>query len=341
MTPFIKFPSLESFGHVWRNNNAMMGGPVVRYRPKIKLHGTNAAIRCTQNQTFGQKRTSDVTVEEDNAGFARWLEPFKPIWDLDTDLLRIEHCTFFGEWAGPGVQKGDAVANIPHKMFFIFAAQIDDEMVVDPDWIESMLPVLRELPAIALDDVVVLPWAGPEVVVDFSDPDEADKIAARLTAEAEAIGEMDPFIKDMFEIAGPGEGVVMTPIYESVSGESAPRDWYSRYVFKVKCERHGEKKATAASRRVAIPEGAKEFVEMFVTESRCRQALMEGCDGIAEKPRTPDFLKWIGGDIQKESEVELLEAGLEWKQVAKLVNNAAVRWFHTECTRPMGDMNGT
>lgn len=328
--PFTKFTSLESFGHVWRNKHAMIGGPVVTYRPKVKLHGSNAAIRCEGGEVYAQKRTSDITPDNDNAGFAKWLEPHKDAWWVDPEVY-ADPVIWYGEWAGPGVQKGDAVSRINRKMFFIFALQIGDGFVVDPDKIEVFL---SDSPA--MDDVVVLPWdSNFTLTVDFSDPEKADLQAEYMTRSAESVGECDPFIADMFGIEGPGEGHVWVPIpAQEGNSWTVRRHIYSSFTFKVKAACHGTKKAKVASRKVEIPDGAKEFVDMFVTEPRCQQALVEACDGVAEKPRTADFLKWIGSDIKKESEVELLEAELEWKQVSKLVNAAAVQWFHEKCNHP-------
>lgn len=328
--PFTKFPSLESFGHVWRNNYAMLNGPVVDYRAKIKLHGTNAAIRCENGEVYAQKRTSDITPDEDNAGFAKWLEPHKDAWKIRSDI-GLEPVTYFGEWAGPGVQKGDAVSLLSKKYFFIFAVQLGDRMIVDPAEIEITLPM--DVYSSALDDVIVLPWTEPLFTVDFSDTVAADSLAETLTLIAETVGVRDPLIYNTFEVDGPGEGIVMVPIAKA--GTTLSRDEYSARTFKVKAARHGAKKAKVASRTIAIPDGAVDFVEMFVTESRCMQALIEGCAGVAEKPRTPDFLQWLGADVKKESVVELSEAGLEWKQVAKLINAAGVKWFHARCDKPL------
>ena len=326
---FTKYPSIESFGHVWRNNVRMMNGDRVLYHQKIKLHGTNAGIRIENGEVTAQKRSSDVTPEQDNAGFARWVEPNKPVWAEIGKAFGGAAITVHGEWAGPGVQKGDAVSLIPRKMFFIFAVQVDDYMIVDPAEIANA--IFTEDCA-AMDDVIVLPYLGPSIVIDFSDPQSADVQAENFNKQVEEIGKLDPFIFDMFGIEGPGEGFVMVPAPQGPSGR-IHRDEYSSRMFKVKAEHHGAKKAKAASRTVSIPEGAPEFVEMFVTEARCEQALHEACDGVAEKARTADFLKWMGGDVKKESEVELSESGLEWTQVAKLVNNAAVKWYHDRCNK--------
>lgn len=326
---FVKFPSLESFSHVWRNQSRLMDGPVMKFGAKIKLHGTNAAIRCEGGEVFAQKRTSDVGIHDDNAGFANWLEPRKAKWALKSTLL--DPVVYFGEWAGPGVQKGDAVAQLDQKYFFIFAVQIGDRMILEPSVIEEMLPEPDDDDT--LDNVLVLPWFGGPITIDFSAPHKTDEIVQYLNKVVEEIGNCDPFIKDTFEVEGPGEGLVVMPMHPR-NGD-IERDIYSSFTFKVKAEHHGVKKVkNPASRKFDIPSGAQEFVHMFVTEARCQQGLSEVCGGVAEKPRTPDFLKWMGNDVRKESVVELEEAGLEWGSVAKLINQAAVVWFMKKCDNP-------
>lgn len=315
--PFNKFPSLEAFGQVWRNQSSLLNGPVIEFGSKIKLHGTNAAIRCEGGEVFAQKRTSDVTIEEDNAGFANWLEKHKAAWALDVDQPPV---TYYGEWAGPGVQKGDAVSQLDQKYFFIFAVMVGDNMLVHPEDIEGLLP--DDVDSDTLDNVLVLPWHS-KIIINFSDPIGTDAQMIKLSELAEEIGNVDPFILQTFETEGPGEGMVFVPI----SGGN--RENYSSYAFKVKATRHTVKQKTRpASRDIAVPEDVAEFVEMFVSPNRCEQALTEGCGGIANRSNIPSFLKWIGGDIKKESSVELAEAGLEWKNVTGHVTKAAVAWFN-------------
>ena len=317
--PFTKFPSLEAFGQVWRNQSSLIGGAVVEYGAKIKLHGTNAAIRCEGGEVFAQKRTSDVTVEEDNAGFANWLERHKASWVLEPEQPAV---TYFGEWAGPGVQRGDAVSKLDQKYFFIFAVMVGDTMLVHPEDIEGLLP--DDVDSDTLDNVLVLPW-HTKITVDFSDPTGTDAQMAKLSELAEKIGEVDPFILSTFEMEGPGEGLVFVP-FET---EGTTRDTYSTYAFKVKATRHTVKQnSKPASREIAVPAGVAEFVEMFVSPNRCEQALIEGCGGVADRSNIPGFLKWIGGDVKKEGVAELELAGLEWKDVSGAVTKAAVAWFN-------------
>jgi hypothetical protein len=320
--PFNKFPSLEAFGQVWRNQSALINGPVIEYGSKIKLHGTNAAIRCEGGEVFAQKRTSDVTVEEDNAGFARWLEPHKASWVLDPEQPPV---TYFGEWAGPGVQKGDSVSQLDEKYFFIFAIKVGDTMLVDPEDIEGLLPDDVDSPT--LDNVLVLPW-HTKITIDFSDPVGVDAQMIKLSEMAEEIGDVDPFILKTFEMEGPGEGMVFVPL----SGGTL--EHFASFAFKVKATRHTVKQKTRpASRDIVVPAGVAEFVEMFVTPNRCEQALTEACGDVADRSNIPNFLKWLGGDVKKESVHEMADAALEWKDVSGAVTKAAVAWFNQKSSQ--------
>jgi hypothetical protein len=67
-----------------------------------KLDGTNAAIGITADgRVYAQSRTRIITSQDDNAGFARWVEKH-------ADLLR-EHLgegLHFGEWWGVSIGRG-------------------------------------------------------------------------------------------------------------------------------------------------------------------------------------------------------------------------------------------
>ncbi|WNL50695.1 RNA ligase [Ruegeria phage RpAliso] len=333
MTEFQKFPSIESFSHVWASQARKTFPEATVYGTKIKLHGTNGGVRIQidPHGVVAQSRKRDIFVGDDNAGFAAWVEAHKESFSIRREIMEgtpeaetIEHLTIFGEWAGRGIQKNDAVTRLDGKFFFVFAIQINDRMYSDPEIIEQIVP--------DLDELIVLPWFSPPIYrIDWVSGSDANDFADALEAHVNEIGERDPFIYDIFGVEGPGEGLVAMPATGWVGMD---RDEFSSLLFKAKAEAHRVKSTErAVSRRMELPTEATEFVDMFVTDARCQQALEEACDGIAEKPRTAEFLKWLGGDVKKESEVELSEMGLEWKQVAGLINKAAVRWFMTECNR--------
>ena len=328
---FVKFPSIESFSHVWRFMHRKMDPQPIRYGAKIKLHGTNGGVRVNADGTVvAQSRSRDLTPDDDNCGFAKWVETVASQFHVPPHTMQgeagaepIQHITYFGEWAGKGIQNTDAVTKLDRKYFFVFAIQINDVMHTDPVFIEGVTP--------DLDDLLVLPWhhvfTSP---VDWNDAASANQMIEMINDSVEKIGERDPFIHEVFGIEGVGEGLVMSPI--TANYEGIDRDFYSALTFKAKSEAHRVKATVkAVSVRMEVPEEARSFVDMFVTEARCEQALREACGGMAEKQRTSDFLKWLGGDVKKESETELELADLEWKTVAPLVNKAAAVWFIKRC----------
>lgn len=67
-----------------------------------KIDGTNAAVGVTdEGEVYAQSRSRIITPEDDNFGFAKWVE--KHAEELADELGVGLH---FGEWWGPGIQRG-------------------------------------------------------------------------------------------------------------------------------------------------------------------------------------------------------------------------------------------
>ena len=78
-----------------------------------KLDGTNACIVIQDGAIVGvQSRKRFITPEDDNYGFAAWVEENK------TELLKLEDGYHYGEWTGLGIQKNPH--NLASKKFFLF-----------------------------------------------------------------------------------------------------------------------------------------------------------------------------------------------------------------------------
>jgi hypothetical protein len=309
LATFTKFPSIESFSHVYRRQFKSFAPQRVVYGAKIKLHGTNAGIRVSKRgEVAAQSRNRDLTIDADNFDFAAWLEPLKPLFATCT---QSEDIVFFGEWAGPGVQPTDAVSKTDRRRLFIFAIQIGEDMHYDPGFIYHLTP--------SHPDIEILPTEF-EILVDYAGG--TGDLVDRVNAAVDAIAEEDPYIARMFDVSDAGEGLVLAPMSPMTIYE------WPALTFKAKAEAHRVKKeGKAVSERLSIPAGAREFVATFVTEARCQQGLNEVCGGVADPQKIPAFLAWVGGDVKEESGAELEDMGLEWKAVAKLVNQASVRWF--------------
>ena len=78
-----------------------------------KIDGTNACIVITDDGDIGaQSRTRLITPEDDNYGFARWVN--NNAEQLMDDLGPGHH---FGEWWGQGIQRG---YDLTEKRFSLF-----------------------------------------------------------------------------------------------------------------------------------------------------------------------------------------------------------------------------
>ncbi len=66
-----------------------------------KIDGTNACVIITEDgEIAAQSRTQIITLENDNAGFAKWVQ------DNKGDLLKLGKGYHFGEFWGSGIQRG-------------------------------------------------------------------------------------------------------------------------------------------------------------------------------------------------------------------------------------------
>lgn len=327
--PHIKFTSIESLSHVCRRQNRLDHPDTVIYGAKAKIHGTNAAVRIDGNVT-AQGRNRCLSRDDDQFGFAAWVLDNADLWEAyaadviydylgeSADLPVVVH----GEWAGKGVQKGDAVSKLDEKFFFVFAVQVGDDMIVDPDDIELLIPDLYR--------VVVLPWHSIMEPVDFGDAHALSAFADEVNTLVESFETIDPFIQEMFEVEGPGEGLVFVPRFD------VDRATYSALVFKAKTKHHRLKTPKAASVAVPLPEDALALVESVSTDARFEQGLQEACGGVAEPEMTGAIIKWVLQDVRKEQYVELesLEAaGVPWKKVSGILAKKTRQWFMDRCAQ--------
>jgi hypothetical protein len=316
---FKPWHSIEGFHNVLKDrskNEWMKTCGIVNYTAKVKLHGTNAAIRIHAGEVKFQKRTEFCTIEHDNYGFAQWAESnIKMRSHSDADI------TIFGEWCGPGVQSGVAISQIPEKIFAIFAVLIDDEFIGNPDDIEALLwggsfktpePLLEFNPRIR-----IIPTIG-HYVVNLNDQNSIADFVEQVNQLVLDCEKIDPWVKDAFGIEGPGEGFVFYP----TNINSA------RFMFKAKGEAHRvNKQKTAVQVDPDVLRSQQEFADKFITEPRCLQGVQEACGGEYDVKLTGPFLKWVMGDILKESKEEVLASDIEWKQLSSLCARTARSWY--------------
>ncbi|MEO8554737.1 MAG: RNA ligase family protein [Kofleriaceae bacterium] len=273
--------------------------PSIRYRAKVKLHGSNCAVQRTADGIAMQSRTQMITLAADFHGFAAWATAHRSAFESLPPGTVV-----FGEWCGPGIMKGTAISRVREKQFVVFTIQRGDEYIIEPSEISALVPELR-----------VLPWEGEPIVIDYGSRDSLERAAEELNRRVEQVEHEDPWVKREFGIAGIGEGLVLYP--EPFSME---------LMFKAKGEQH---RTTAAKSAVAVDASVvasvSDFVAMMVTEAR----LQQGAEAVGgrEPKLTGKFLAWMAADVQKESVGELEASGLTWAQVDKAVQTAARSWF--------------
>lgn len=307
--------------------------PTVPYRGKIKIDGTNAGVRKEPNGTVvAQSRTQDITVQNDNCGFAAWVEREA---DFFRGLPSPEGATdvYFGEWCGKGIQKGCAIQKVDGRFFVVFAIQRTTAkgevgLLVDPAAIEKVLGIPRpEGDRTTPWNIRVLPWATEEFTIDFADREGLEKAATTINDLVLELEPCDPWVKDVFGVEGVCEGLVYYPITDWVKqGFYEDREKVTRPMFKAKGEKHRVKAAkTAVQVDTEVLASVGEFVAAFVTEPRCEQGVTNS--GTVEIKNLGGFLKWMCTDVEKESKAELEAAGLDWKQVSGAVQKAARDWY--------------
>jgi len=331
-SPMQKWVSIKSFSGVVSSVKKLFGGiPVmVTYRGKIKIHGTNAGIQITAGgKVVAQSRNRVISPVDDNLEFAKWVASTSERW------ARLMPCVVYGEWCGPGVQKGVAISGVAERQFCVFAITIPATLydggfdangitnfIYEPDEIERWLGSLVDL-----DRVHVLPWhhAPLETIL----PDNALTASKQFNDMTTDVAERDPWVHKVFGVAGPGEGLVEFPVV--INGIPMTRlHEFSLLSFKSKGDNHVVKKrrdgAGDAAAQVEVPHTVVHFVYMMITGPRCEQGLNEvGGRRLPELFRT--FLAWMLKDIEKEGQEELAAGGLVMGDVRPALSRACKRWW--------------
>ena len=360
---FQAWPEIEGFhnirkfirvdpGEWWHKKELFSGSSEVTYRAKVKLHGTNAAVQMLADYAVGcgghsdkaivcQSRESIITPEKDNAGFARWA----------TEAFKERQKTYggpgvviYGEWIGPGIQKGVAVSQIPKKCFAVFAARpilpsyFPDQLIVEPEELAELVS--------GVSDAYVLPWytrpchhgcdthIANILTIDWKQTDEElSKTIAPVNDWVMEIEANDPWVEATFGVKGTGEGLVFYPSSEAHRGFES----FTNLTFKAKGEKH-KNIATAKPVQVSAEAAASidAFVAMVLTDARLEQgATKVSPDGALtyDMKNTGKFVTWVSADVEKETQDELAASGLTFKQVQKAISDKARSWYLTQAKK--------
>lgn len=325
---FVRWTDITQFHNVRRMFTELdaAGTPVpgdhkVKYRAKVKLHGTNAAIQRLADGTIEcQSRERVLSVDNDNDGFARWVASTEADW-----AQLFPGCVVFGEWCGPGILGGTSVSRIPKKEFCVFAAMelqggAPRRLYTEPDDLRRLFPP---------GSAYILPWhEGSNIEVDWMQTPEAlEPVTTRINALVEAVEQCDPWVKSMFGIEGTGEGLVFYP-----QGPHPSLDAFYARMFKAKGEAHRVVKTkTAVQVNPDVAASLEAFADLVLPEARLEQGAVatmpDGARFKYDTKRMGAFLGWINKDVAKETGAELAASGLDPKQAAKAVTDRARKWY--------------
>jgi len=285
-------------------------------------------------EVLAQSRSTVLSTEHDNAGFHAWVRKHEDDWrtvnwwnlrNLAKDHAKgcLQSVCFFGEFAGPGIQKGTALNSLEHKIFAVFGLMLIAEGEELPLFFGNPIDITNHLPKVP--DTYVLPWHGPEIEVDYARTvDELQVTADVLSKAVDEVEACDPWVKKDFGVKGIGEGLVYYPVSKVHLGHTS----FSNLCFKAKGEKHKvvkQKQAVQVSPETAA--SITEFVDMVVTEARLEQGVADVCGGEYDTKKIGPFIGWLTKDVNKECQAELEASGLSWKQVSKAVAAKARTWY--------------
>lgn len=345
MPQHISYPSIEQFRNVIRTvkDRAQIHGiplPELEFTGTVKLHGTNASIAVDMDngELWSQSRSNIIDVDNDNAGFARFVHEnallFRALVNSARTIYGLhefnagDHLIIYGEWCGGSIQKGVALNQLP-KMFVIFGVRVkkteDDSYWFDPAQISGVVSGAEIPETTPIYSIHNFPTFRCHI--NFARPEEISNKLGEITL---AVENECPVGKRL-GVIGVGEGVVWT----ATPNTGAPFKTYD-LTFKVKGEKHSETKVkTLAPVDVEKINNIRTLVETICTEHRLEKKLDDLREqGLTvETKNTGTFLKIVGQDVAKEEADTIDASGLPGKDVMAAVSKHARQWYLEECNK--------
>ena len=290
MSYFRKFPKIPRLKGLLYDLNKTHHGKELSFTPTIKMHGTNAGIYFDrEGKPHPQGRNRSLTPTNDNFGFAEYA--------LQRDSSDLQKVYVYGEWVGPGIQKGVALSQLPKKEFIPYC-KFNEKFGYH--W-EDALPYC-------------LAFNIPTVRFTVGGPME--EVVALIKQETLKVESQCPVGKH-FGVEGIGEGIV----------------WWCNelngVMFKSKGDKHQSGKGTPyvppTAEELAAIGAARTFAKALVTPERVEQALryLDEMGFERSKKSTGHFMKYFQTDLEEESRAERVEAGFTWGQLQKTTSTIA------------------
>lgn len=203
---FVSFPVQQTFQTVVKEISPNIPVIDAKYGAKVLVGGMRASITVTLDNIFYAQNPAQVlTIADDAFGFAAWAQLGVSEWVDAVNGGPAGDITYYGYWAGKGIDQHYASCALDEQYFFIDGIRIDDDIVVSPQEINQMIP--------DLDQLLVLPWDKVWTDgVNILDEDEALWFGGEIGKGVVEIGNSDPFISGIFSVEGPGKGWSVMPL---------------------------------------------------------------------------------------------------------------------------------
>lgn len=368
---FSKYPSIEQFRHFLKEANYFRNledidiakqFEKIKLVGSVKIHGTNSAIVYDPftKDIYTQSRNRLLSLDEDNAGFATYVEANKEFYketlvkiydSLSKNYVLVdEHSKdgagkampkklfVYGEWAGKGIQSKVAVSEVD-KFFAPFQIKLTDNSEVvyfcanlgnldlykqnDSCYYKDVLFAVNNLYSEEHRCFPISLFEKFEVEVDMSMPEKAQQEIVDMTIRVE---EECPVGK-YFGVSGVGEGIVFNGFVQYTENGKKKLKHFS---FKSKGEKHSASKVKTLN-PVDVEKIGKinEFVDYAITEQRLEQgvAYLQEMQYEVEVQNIGVFLKWIVSDVMKEENDTIEANGLDKKLLPKKISEKARKWF--------------
>lgn len=313
----------------------------IRYRPKIKFHGSNAGILMENNQFLVQSRNIFIKDRVNFGSFAhKHCEYFSSL-----KLHHVKKMVIFGEYCGPRVQKGVALSLLPHDIFAVFAIWIDNQLVIEPD--EIILIMTKQNTIHMPERVHVLPWYMDSLDIDFDvTKTYQNDIITKIDDEINRIDQSDPWVKQTFDIDGIGEGLVFYPLTnvktinisilsDNLIFNTIDVKYFTDNAFKCKGKHHQEIKSNSSMRMPTVdPKNKLNTLVNIICPAHRMEKVYDECtekygddDDNHNVVSIATFMRTLSENIQRECTFVLEAHDVKWNMIKKPLNNVAVDWY--------------
>ena len=347
----MKLPSIISFDKYlvrsnWRSEHGLTQFSGYQTRGKPKIHGISMSISVRTDSSGKRLVTSSLRKGGDPSSQAAFGyseirgEIEEGLWK--NRALAWGETGIFAEFAGPGIQKKDAVTKIDRPRLFVFAAwfinggsdlenadryEDGDEAVSSRDTQRrtglitcpiTLARILNPSP-----HVEIVPWVTGDLAAEGLGEARASWVADEANRHVADFENADPYILDRFGVSARGEGIVVMPVSEAFT--HASMETFAELSWKAKTSAHSVKNV---SRPVTIstelPDSVAALVSAFVTPARIEQILAETFpSGDFDLTGTGIFVGAMVTDVLKESLEERASLDATDAQILQVLRRAA------------------